>query len=412
METLYSDVVIVGAGPAGAATSLFLSREGIPHIILDKSTFPRDKVCGDALSGKVVGILNRLDATWVEELHGKQEGYLGCHGVKFVAPNRKEINVPFSSVARSYPPGYTSKRIDFDAFLAARLPGKSGEVYYGTEVTGLVREGNEISIQAEGPDNSFVVKSRLVVGADGDRSVVLKHLAGAGKDMKHYCAGLRVYYEGVTGFEEGNFIELHFLKDLLPGYFWIFPLPGGHANVGLGMLSSTVSKRKLNLKQVLQDIIQNDPLLRERFRQARPLETIKGWGLPLGSGKRKLSGDNYLLTGDAGSLIDPFTGEGIGNAMISGLVASRNIKKALENKRFDAAFLNQYDQELYGKLGNELRMSHTLQQLLHYPWLFNFFANKATKNKALRETLMSMFEDVNLRAKFKDPSFYFRLLFN
>ena len=197
-----------------------------------------------------------------------------------------------------------------------------------------------------------------------------------------------------------------------PGYFWIFPLANGMANVGMGMLSSAVSSQKANLKQMMQEIIDTHPVIKERFKNATLHGKVEGWGLPLGSKKRNLSGERFLLTGDAGSLIDPFTGEGIGNAMVSGLVASRQIKAALEANDFSAEFLRSYDAALYKKLWAELKLSHYLQILSARPWLFNFVIRKASRSKELRETISCMFENVDIRKKFMSPLFYFRILFN
>jgi flavin-dependent dehydrogenase len=125
-----------------------------------------------------------------------------------------------------------------------------------------------------------------------------------------------------------------------------------------------------------------------------------------------LSGDGFILTGDAGSLIDPFTGEGIGNALYSGMMAAEWIQKSLASNRLDASFLIQYDEAFYERQWDELKLSHTMQKLCKYPWLFNFVVNKAHKNKALRETISCMFEDLDLRAKLRNPLFYFKLLLN
>ena len=131
----------------------------------------------------------------------------------------------------------------------------------------------------------------------------------------------------------------------------------------------------------------------------------------MGSKKRKLSGNNFLLTGDAGSLIDPFTGEGIGNAMICGRFAADAVKTALATKDFSATALATYDEDVYRYLWSELKLSHTMQKLCKYPWLFNMVVNKASKNKTLQETISCMFEDLDMRAKFKNPLFYFKILF-
>ena len=252
----------------------------------------------------------------------------------------------------------------------------------------------------------------MLIGAEGDRSLVAKKLSAIKKDNDHYCAGIRAYYEGVTELHDQNFIELHFLEELLPGYFWIFPLPNGQANVGAGMLSSSVSAKKVNLKEDMLRAIANNPKIKHRFANAKLVNNIQGWGLPLGSKKRVISGNNFLLTGDAASLIDPFTGEGIGNAMYSGMLAAAHIQNCIKQNNFSAEFNQTYDKAFYDRQWDELKLSHTMQKLCKYPWLFNFVVNKANKNKALRETISCMFEDLDLRAKLRNPLFYVKLLIN
>jgi flavin-dependent dehydrogenase len=120
-----------------------------------------------------------------------------------------------------------------------------------------------------------------------------------------------------------------------------------------------------------------------------------------------------MLTGDAGCLIDPFSGEGIGNALYSGMLAAMAIKEAKEQNNYSAAFLKvAYDDVLYKRLGDELKISATLQRLCKYPWLFNFVVNKAYKSKSLRETISCMFTDMDLREQLSKPSFYFKILLN
>ncbi|HEX8277518.1 MAG TPA: NAD(P)/FAD-dependent oxidoreductase, partial [Segetibacter sp.] len=229
---------------------------------------------------------------------------------------------------------------------------------------------------------------------------------------KHYGAGLRVYYEGVTSFSEGNCMELHFFKHILPGYLWIFPLPNNKANVGIEMLSSTVSKKKVNLKEVLQQLLKTQPALAGRFEGAKPLETVKGYGLPLGSKKRSLSGERFLLTGDAAALIDPFTGEGIGNALRSGRIAAEHILQCFEQKNFSAAFNKAYDKEIYRRMWNEFKISRVLQNLVRYPLLFNFVIRKAADSKYLQEVFKEALANVEKKKKLLlKPGFYLRVLF-
>ncbi len=410
-----TNIVIIGAGPAGCATSLFLSKHKIHHTIIDKAIFPRDKVCGDALSGKTVYVLNQLDPTIIPEFNELKNEFIESWGVKFVAPNGKAIDIPFKSdmSKEQLPPGFIAKRFDFDNELFKRLDRTFATVIEGAEVTQIVKTANGTDVFYEKENSKFEIRnSKLIIGAEGDRSIVAKKFAGIQKDNDHYCAGIRAYYEGVTGMHEQNFIELHFLPEMLPGYFWIFPLPNGMANVGAGMLSSEVSKRKVNLKADMLKAIESNPNIKERFKNATLQGKIQGWGLPLGSKKRPVSGEGFLLVGDAGSLIDPFTGEGIGNALYSGMMAANHIAECIKQDKFDADFMKQYDIAFYNRQWDELKLSHTMQKLCKFPWLFNFVVNKAHRNKTLRETISCMFEDLDLRAKMRNPLFYVKLLMN
>ena len=412
MDTIQNDVTIIGAGPGGTTTAMFLAKKGISSLVIDKATFPRDKICGDALSGKVVEVMKKLDPSMIERLDGMDE-QVGSYGVTFVAPNFKSLDVPFKtdySTKSTPPPGFISKRIDFDHYMVREM-SRYPEIEFieGEGLKTFTRNDNGFELTT---DKGRKILTRLVIAADGAHSAFARQVGGIEMDKKHYCAGLRAYYKGVKDLHKDNFIELHFLKDFLPGYFWVFPLPNGMANVGVGMRSDFVSKKKVNLKQRMLEIIEEVPSLKERFGGAELVDDIKGFGLPLGSKKRRISGDNFILTGDAASLIDPFTGEGIGNAMISGMIAADAVETALETNNVSAAELAAYDKEVYRRLWSELKLSARMQYLVRYPKLFNLVVNKAHKNKTLRETISCMFEDLDMRERLKKPSFYFKLIFN
>ncbi len=415
-QIIETNVFILGAGPGGAAAGLFLSKENIACVIADKAVFPRDKICGDALSGKVVEILNRYDKKLVEKL-SLDPIQLNCWGVTFVAPNLDELSIPFrnkpkkTDEAREIAPGFISKRIDFDNFLIEEVKKqKSIQLLEGIEIDSFEKTSTGFTCTSK--NKEIIIHTKLVIDASGAHSQFAKKIGGLEVEKEHHCAGLRVYYKNVTGMKEGNYIELHFLKDFLPGYFWIFPLANGECNVGVGMRTDYVSKKRINLKSELNNIIQKYPQLSERFKNAEPVDEVRGYGLPLGSKKRKLSGDHFMLTGDAASLIDPFTGEGIGNAVLSGYTAAQQVKLCLEKNDFSAAALKNYDEAIYRRLWGELKLSYRMQKLVKYPWLFNFVVRKANRNKVLRETIMVMFEDIDIREQLKRPSFYFKLLFS
>ena len=403
-------ICILGAGPAGAAAALQLNQYGIACTVIDKAVFPRDKVCGDGLSGKVVTLLDRIDpaiAIRLNELNVKQDSM----GVTFIASNRAALNIPYRLREDKLAPSLVCKRIDFDHFLVTEMKrcahidvieGQSIDQYQLTD-SGYLLSGKQ---------NGFQLETQLLIVANGAHSGFTKEVAGIHMDTKHYCAGLRAYYKNVGDLNKDGNIELHFLKSVLPGYFWIFPLPGGAANVGIGMLSEVVRRKKINLKQLLQETIASDPVLKYRFKDAELCGTIDGYGLPLGSKKRILSGDRYMLIGDAGHLIDPFTGEGIGNALYSGRFAAEQAKLAIEAGNFSAGQLKAYDDTIRNKLGPELKLSARLQQLVQRPWLFNYLLKIGMGNKQLRELMSCMFYELDLRKKLTRPVFYIKLLFN
>lgn len=406
MEKIKTSVLIIGAGPAGCMTSYGLSNSGIDHILIDKDTFPRDKICGDALSGKVLDALAATRPEFLKEFTTRKDVFTPSHGISFFGPNGKQLDIPFPRRKDKLDVGYVATRKNFDNLLIEYLDAQYCTFYQGISLTNLSKTSAQIKIG----EKEVEIEFDLIIGADGARSKVHEHFVGRITDKFHHSAAIRAYYKGVTGFNS-DFIELHFIKDLLPGYFWIFPLPNGEANVGLGMLSAEISKNKVSLRAKLDEIVTNHPVIKERFKNAELLEGVKGWGLPLGSKKRTIAGEKFMLTGDAAWLIDPFTGEGIGNALVSGQLAAKWATSAITSKEFSANLLNGYQKEVYHKLWTELNLSHKLQKLSAKKWLFNFFINKALGNKKLRETMTSMFANIDLRSELKKPSFYVKLLF-
>lgn len=402
------DALIVGAGPGGATAAAFMAQQGQRVLLIDQSTFPRDKVCGDAISGKSVEVLRDLD---LMDAVVEAES-LGSWGVIFSAPSGEEVAIPFTKMLdKPVAPGFVSPRTVFDTLVFEKAVAAGAETLLETKVTGLLRDGKRVTgVTVKHKDGTPAdLHAPLVIGADGAYSVVARELGMTQLDEGHYCGGLRVYYEGVTGFHDLNFIELHFVEESLPGYFWIFPMADGKANIGIGMLSSAIKKHNVKLRPLLDELIDH-PRFRDRFANAKRISGVKGWGLPLGSKPRPMAGDGWLLLGDAASLIDPFTGEGIGNAMVSGAFAAQWSAQAQAANDYSAAFLHGYEKDVLRRLRGELRLSHTMQKLVNWKWLLNTVIRKANRSEELADTISCMFDDLDLRKKLASPLFYLRVL--
>jgi geranylgeranyl reductase family protein len=407
MEIKKFDVVIVGAGPAGCAAAHMLSGNDLRIALLDKDVFPRDKICGDAFGADVTKQLHLMSGELVKKLE-EFPNKIASNGVRFFTPGNAMLDIKFTIPEDKYGGGFVARRFDFDNFFfieTAKLADVT--IFQKQQVKEVIIYADKISVQTA--DTFF--EAPVALGADGAQSILNKKLTENKIEKNHYCAGLRQYYANVKGFHEEDHIELHFYKDILPGYFWVFPLPGNQANVGMGMLSEIVSKKKMNLKEEMEKLIRNHPNLKDRFKDAVPLETVRGYGLPLGSKKRSLSGDRFLLLGDAAGLIDPFTGEGIANAIRSGRIAAAHVLKAMQHGAFDAKFNKQYDKEIYHKMWNEFRFGHSMQKLFRHPAIINFVVKKANKNKSVQLLLSSMLNNIDMKKELVKPSFYFRLFF-
>ena len=374
METIKTNVCIVGAGPAGATTSLFLSKMKIPHVIIDAATFPRDKVCGDALDLKAIRILNDLEDGLVEREILNNENFTQSRGVVINIPQKKQARLLYEpkNNEHQYPYFIISKRKYFDNYLVSKIDPAYATFMQATKVEKIIFEEPEKRIFANNRSGEIEIQTKLVVGADGDHSVVLKSLGERQINREHYAGGLRQYWKGISNILQDNSVELYLPKTLPMAYLWIFPLPDGEANVGCGLLSNLIAERSINLKELLHDIITKDPVMSHRFKNAQPLEKAVGWGLPLASLGRKASGNGWLLAGDAASLICPTTGEGIGPAMRSGYIAAHFIERALQTNNFSGTFKN-YDREIYKDLRGDIKVFERLKKIS--PLFYNFFIN-------------------------------------
>jgi len=402
------DLIIVGGGPSGAAAALYARRQGLRTLLLDKATFPRDKVCGDALSGKSVAILRELDLLdGVRQLPGA-----AISRIIFTSPRHTELVIDLQqSGLNQVPEGFVIRRRNFDRFLFEEAKQAADDCREGFTVTDLVTEdGFVCGVRGrQGDTDEIEYRGRIVLGADGYNSLVARKTGLYRHDPRHWVVALRQYYRNVGGLSDQ--IELHYVDEVIPGYFWIFPLEDGCANVGIGMLHQYIKEQKVDLRQALKAAI-DSPAFRERFTNAEPLEEPVGWNLPVGSKHRPMVGNGFMLLGDAAGLIDPFTGEGIGNALYSARFAVDAAHEAIEAGDASETFLARYDKRLWDAIGGELRVSSQLQKIGRYRRLLNFVISKAARNREVSDLIAGMIANEVPRKQLSNPLFYLKLLFS
>ena len=375
------DVIIVGGGPAGSSCAAYLSKGGRTVLLLDRATFPRDKTCGDGISGRSVGILLELDL--LKEI-GKVE-HEDMYGVTFSNPNGKVVPIGAPRDTSSPPPGFVCRREVLDNVLFQNAKKLASKTIEGFFVTDLIQEnGAVVGVKGRLKDKEMEFRAKIIVGADGAGGPVSKKLGPTNTDEMHQAAAIRCYYEGVEGMIDQ--IELHFIDGVLPGYFWIFPLPNKRANVGIGMLVADMKKTKSNLQKVMFELIEKHPVFKERFKNAKRSTEVKSWILPLASKtpNLKIYGNGYVLIGDAASLIDPFTGEGIGNALVSGKIAAQTIMKGFEKNDLSESVLAEYPKILWDKIGDEVMTNYKMQRLANHRFLMNLVVDKASRSQDIR----------------------------
>jgi geranylgeranyl reductase family protein len=344
-----ADVVVVGAGPAGCAAAITLARAGHDVLLVDKATFPRDKCCGDGLTTGALRILEGLGldpasvASWtpVDDVVVRSPS---GHEVTFPLPRDQGT---FAAVAR---------RVDLDAALVDLARESGAKVLTGHACDGVRLEGDEVVLDVDGVGE---VRTERVVAADGMWSPMRKALGAGDRGYLGEWHAFRQYFTNV-GPRASSELIVWFEPDLLPGYAWSFPLAGGGANVGFGIQRGDAPTKVM--KALWPELLARPHIRAFLGPDATPESPHKAWPIPahVEAAALQAGRGRVLFVGDAATAADPMTGEGIGQALLSGELAAQAIIGAVD---VGAA----YERSIRRELVADARMANALIRVLSSP---------------------------------------------
>ena len=394
-----ADAIVVGAGPAGATTAFYLAQSGLDVLLLEKSRFPREKVCGDGLTPRAVKTLVGMGISVSE-----QDGWVRNKGLRVIGAG-KRLELPWPELA-SYPGyGLVRTRLDLDETLARRAQQAGARLLEGVTVTGPVRDergGRITGVVAKAADGGGerTYRARVVVAADGNSSRLSVAMGLRKRDDRPLGVAVRTYYR--TRRHDDDYLESWLdLWDgdrLLPGYGWIFGMGDGTSNVGLGLLNTSVAFGNTDYHALLRKWLKGMPA-EWGFTEENRTQPIRGAALPMGFNRTPHYHQGLLLVGDAGGMVNPFNGEGIAYAMESGEILARTIVQALARSRRAETerVLAGYPHALNQAYGGYYALGRTFVKLIGKPTLMRF----ATKHSMGRPALMRF--ALKLLANLTDP---------
>jgi geranylgeranyl reductase family protein len=352
------DAVVVGGGPAGAAAAARLAAQGFTTILIDRATFPRDKTCGDFVGPAALTELADLGVSDTEAFGATNR--IGKCALYINGEQLGALAIPEVSGLPGYGRVIPRRRLDAWVLDGARYAGAT--VFDGRKVTAVEQAPDAVTIHGDSGAGPWQLRSRLLIGADGSSSTVAHTLRGTGPAHQDRIMAVRAYFDDVGGPDDQADICVG--GDSLPGYAWLFPCGGGRANVGVGMVMSTYPQTGHNLRELLLQLIAEDPAMQHRLRGARIRGRIVGWPLTTYNPRLPLVGDRIMLIGDAAGLINPLNGEGIQYALHSARWAADVAADRLSSDHLDAASLARYEQFVHQHLGQDMAFSRLVVQLI------------------------------------------------
>lgn len=388
-----ADAIVVGAGPGGASAAAHLADRGLTVALLEKSSFPRDKVCGDGLTPRAVKQLIKLGIDVSEDA-----GWLRNKGLRVYGGRAEPFELPWPTLAEFPSFGLVRKRADFDSLLADRAVAKGAALYQNTNVAAPILDARSDRIVGVRSKDGREFRAPYVLAADGNSSPLAKSMGLIKRDDRPMGVAVRTYFTSPRSDDDymESWLELWDGKpgesNLLPGYGWIFGMGDGTCNVGLGTVAPTAKSQKLNYRDMFGRWLANTPP-EWGFTPENQLGGIGSAALPMSFNRQPAYTRGLLLVGDAGGMVSPFNGEGIAYAMEAGEFAADAIAQArLEGAGTAAAekALNGYVTRLKSEWGGYFRLGQVFVSLIAHPQVMHVCTRYGLPRKTLMRFTMKL----------------------
>jgi menaquinone-9 beta-reductase len=333
-----ADVIVVGAGPAGASAAYHLAMAGVDVLVLEKAAFPRDKICGDGLTPRAV---RQLIAMGIDI---EAPGWARNRGLRIVGAGHR-LELPWPDLASFPDYGLVRTRMDLDEILARHAEKAGARLMERTSVTGPVIDeptGRVVGVTAKPVDDrgrrtgeETTYSAPVVIACDGVSARMAIALGLERREDRPMGVAVRAYYK--TPRHDDPWMESWLelwdgepnRSNLLPGYGWIFGVGDGTANVGLGTLNTTAAFKNIDYKDVLRRWLAHTPVEWGFRDESNRVGQVRSAALPMGFNRKPHYTRGVLLAGDSGGMVNPFNGEGIDYALESGHMAADTVVQAL-----------------------------------------------------------------------------------
>lgn len=400
-----ADIIIIGAGPAGLSAAITLAKQDIRVLVIERESAGKEKVCGGGLGRRSIRLLDELTNNSFDYSKGNR-----INKLLVGAPDGSDLSLDFSG-NKSLITGLTIVRgMLEDEMVRSINDNRNFTIRYDCEATKWKYTDNGVEVETN--LGLFSAKA-LVIAAGAHPTREIEPDGYSPFNRESDAIALRAYFKNVDQNGNHDQIEFYFFKDVFPGYFWIFPQKESICNVGVYLPLRYKHQKGVNLQSLFYELIQEQSTLAGRFQNASLIGKIESSVLPLHKEKRVLSGDRFLVVGDSASLVDDLAGEGIGNALQSGIWAGEVLHNAFNNNDFSVESLRKYDLIINRKLVKELNWHARLMRFVGTkPRLFSLLVRKFSTSLSLNVSANKLATGASFKRLLFSSNFWFQVLFS